>query len=237
MSPARAELLLLALVLTAQHPHLAAHAHALPEVQSSTPQRESEAALGRSGDARERAFAVAATALGTAQELQPKGDTPQAQKDESTSDQQKQDALPIREEVAAEPQFKFRGDDWHPRSYGPTNCSAPLPQLNLSGNIFDCPVLYNVCLDQGVIIYQVRTASYLCERILRAFCNTDTCTACAICVSSHAARNVACSSHLGLGRRTGGTIPGRRGSGWRPSTSPTFCGTRPACWASGISGA
>ncbi|GIM05513.1 hypothetical protein Vretimale_9958, partial [Volvox reticuliferus] len=50
--------------------------------------------------------------------------------------------------------FKFRGREWHPESFGHTKCSNPIPKINSSGNIFDCLILRNVCLDQGVIIYQ-----------------------------------------------------------------------------------
>ncbi|KAG2485635.1 hypothetical protein HYH03_015695 [Edaphochlamys debaryana] len=55
-----------------------------------------------------------------------------------------------------EPDFKFRGDEWHPKSYGYTDCKAPDPVINEDGNIFDCPILRDVCLDQGTIIFQDR---------------------------------------------------------------------------------
>lgn len=50
--------------------------------------------------------------------------------------------------------FKFRGREWHPESFGYTNCSTPTPNLKHESNIFGCRILHDVCVDQGVIIYQ-----------------------------------------------------------------------------------
>ncbi|EFJ44164.1 hypothetical protein VOLCADRAFT_118856, partial [Volvox carteri f. nagariensis] len=61
---------------------------------------------------------------------------------------------PDADKEVTDAQFKFRGREWHPESFGYTNCSAPTPLIDPTRNIFDCRILRDVCVDQGVIIYQ-----------------------------------------------------------------------------------
>jgi hypothetical protein len=61
---------------------------------------------------------------------------------------------PDAEVEAARGNFKFRGREWHPEHFGYTKCNAPTPRIDPRGNIFGCRILHDVCVDQGVVIYQ-----------------------------------------------------------------------------------
>ncbi|KAG2437285.1 hypothetical protein HXX76_005944 [Chlamydomonas incerta] len=99
--------------------------------------------------------ADSATAISATKPADVTGDAAQAQRAQQ-QEQQQQDTpeIVVPDPASDEPNFKYRGPEWHPRSYGTTNCSAPTPALDEAGNIFGCPVLRDVCVDQGVIIYQ-----------------------------------------------------------------------------------